>query len=32
LLATVAQLQFDEEAADWVHQNMPAKNTLITST
>ena len=29
LLATVAQLQSEEEAADWVHKNMPAKNTLM---
>ena len=28
LLATVAQLQ---AAADWVHKNMPAKNTLIAA-
>jgi hypothetical protein len=31
LLATVAQLQSEEEAADWVHENMPAKNTLIAA-
>ena len=31
LLATVAQLQSEEEAADWVHKNMPAKNTLIAA-
>ena len=29
LLSTVGQLQSEEEAADWVHKNMPAKNTLI---
>ena len=29
LLATVTQLHSEEEAADWVHKNMPAKNTLI---
>ena len=27
----VAQLQSEEEAADWVHKNMPAKNTLIAA-
>ena len=31
LLATVAQLQSEEEAADWVHKNMSAKNTLIAA-
>ena len=31
LLATVAQLQSEEEAADWAHKNMPAKNTLIAA-
>ncbi len=31
LLATVAQLQSEEEAADWVHKNMPAKNTRIAA-
>ena len=31
LLATAAQLQSEEEAADWVHKNMPAKNTLIAA-
>jgi hypothetical protein len=31
LLATIAQLQSEEEAADWVHKNMPAKNTLIAA-
>jgi hypothetical protein len=31
LLSTVAQLQSEEEAADWVHKNMPAKNTLIAA-
>jgi hypothetical protein len=31
LLATVAQLQSEEDAADWVHKNMPAKNTLIAA-
>jgi ERF superfamily len=31
LLAMVAQLQSEEEAADWVHKNMPAKNTLIAA-
>jgi hypothetical protein len=31
LLGTVAQLQSEEEAADWVHKNMPAKNTLIAA-
>ena len=27
----VAQLQSEEEAANWVHKNMPAKNTLIAT-
>jgi hypothetical protein len=31
LLATVAQLQSEEEAADWVHKNMLAKNTLTAA-
>ena len=31
LLATVAQLQSEEEAANWVHKNMPAKKTLIAT-
>jgi ERF superfamily len=31
LLATVAQLQSEEEAADWAHKNMSAKNTLIAA-
>jgi hypothetical protein len=31
LLATVAQLGSEEEAADWVHKNTPAKNTLIAA-
>jgi hypothetical protein len=31
LLATVALLQSEEEAADWVHKNMPAKNRLTTA-
>jgi hypothetical protein len=31
LLASVAQLQSEGEAADWVHRNMVAKNTLITA-
>ena len=31
LLANVAQLQSEEEAADWVHKNIPAKNTLIAA-
>ena len=31
LLATVAQLQSEEEAADWAHKNMPTKNTLIVA-
>jgi hypothetical protein len=29
LLAAVAQLRSEEEAADWVYLNMPAKNRLI---
>jgi hypothetical protein len=28
---TVAQFQSEGEAADWVHENMPAKNTLIAA-
>ena len=31
LLASVALLESEEEAADWVHKNMPAKNTLIAA-
>ena len=31
LLAIVAQLQSEEEAAGWVHKNIPAKNTLIAA-
>jgi hypothetical protein len=31
LLASIAQLQSEQEAADWVHKNMPAKNTLIAA-
>jgi ERF superfamily len=31
LLASVALLESEEEAADWVHKNMSAKNTLIAA-
>jgi hypothetical protein len=31
LLADVAQLQSADGAADWVHKNLPAKNTLTTA-
>src|ERR1700722_13625487 len=31
LLADLSQLQSGEEAADWVHKNLAAKNTLITA-
>ena len=31
LLASVAQLLSEEEAANWAHKNMPAKNTLIAA-
>jgi hypothetical protein len=31
LLADVAQLFSADEAADWVHKNLPAKNTLTTA-
>jgi hypothetical protein len=30
-LADLSQLQSDDEAADWVHKNLAAKNTLITA-
>ena len=29
LIADVARLQSSDEAADWVHKNLPVKNTLI---
>jgi hypothetical protein len=29
LLADVTQIQSSDEAADWVHRNLPAKNTLV---
>ena len=29
LLADIGQLQTADEAADWVHKNLAAKNTLI---
>jgi hypothetical protein len=29
LLADLGRLQSDDEAADWVHENLAAKNTLI---
>jgi hypothetical protein len=31
LLADLSQLQSADEAADWVHKNLAAKNTLITA-
>jgi hypothetical protein len=31
LLASLGQLQSADEAADWVHANLPAKNTLIAA-
>jgi hypothetical protein len=31
LLADIAQLQSADEAADWVHKNLAAKNTLIAA-
>ena len=31
LLADLSQLQSGDEAADWVHKNLAAKNTLITA-
>jgi hypothetical protein len=31
LLADLGQLQSGDEAADWVHKNLAAKNTLITA-
>jgi hypothetical protein len=31
LLADVAQLQSADDAANWVHKNLPAKNTLATA-
>ena len=31
LLADLSQLQSGDEAADWVHKNLAAKNTLLTS-
>jgi hypothetical protein len=31
LLADVAQLQSADEAAEWAHKNLPAKNTLTTA-
>ena len=31
LLASLGQLQSPDEAADWAHANLPAKNTLIAS-
>jgi hypothetical protein len=31
LLADLGQLQSGDQAADWVHKNLAAKNTLITS-
>ena len=31
LLADLSELQSGDEAADWVHKNLPPKNTLITA-
>ena len=31
LLADIAQLQSADEAADWVHKNLPTKNTLVAA-
>ena len=31
LIAELADLKSAEEAADWVHKNLAAKNTLITA-
>ena len=31
LIADMAQLQSSDEAADWVHENMPAKNALTAA-
>src|SRR6202042_201944 len=31
LLADLSQLQSGDQAADWVHKNLAAKNTLITA-
>jgi hypothetical protein len=31
LLADIGQLQSPDEAADWVHKNLPLKNTLTTA-
>jgi hypothetical protein len=31
LIADVAHLQSSDEAADWVHENMPAKNALTAA-
>jgi hypothetical protein len=31
LLADIVQLQSEDQAADWVHKNLPAKNTLTTA-
>src|SRR6478736_277235 len=31
LLADLSQLQSGDEASDWVHKNLAAKNTLITA-
>ena len=31
LLLDLVQLQSADEAADWVHKNLAAKNTLITA-
>jgi hypothetical protein len=29
LIAEIARLQTEDEAADWVHRNLPVKNTLL---
>ena len=31
LLADIAQMQSADEAADWVHKNLPTKNTLVAA-
>ena len=31
LIAEIAQLQTEDEAADWVHRNLPVKNTLLAA-
>jgi hypothetical protein len=31
LTAEIARLQTEDEAADWVHRNLPVKNTLLAA-